>query len=80
VTHIISGYKTKKELKENLHHEEAGSGRRNPYFEDPSLFAGAWSGFAADMKVGQSLVCTNHPKRSWFAKVTRTAANKWKVE
>ena len=41
-------------------------------FEDPSIFPGAWSGRADQMKVGQSLTCTNHPKRSWFASVVRT--------
>jgi len=30
------------------------------------------------MKVGQSEVVTNHPKRSWFAKIERTATG-WRV-
>lgn len=77
MTHIVQGFKTKKALKERLMSREPGV----VLFNDPSIFdpkprhvryteATMETSFA----VGESLVCTNHPKRSWFAKVERTAA------
>lgn len=72
MTHIVAG--TKKGLKYNLRcPNEDGNPRVNVYFDDPSLYEGAWSGWASQMEVGQTLTCTNHPKRSWFATVERTA-------
>jgi hypothetical protein len=51
------------------------------YIEDPSIFAGSRSCFtAADIKVGESLVVTNHPKRSWFASIRRTGEESYRVE
>jgi len=67
VNHKFGKDITKKMLKETI--------KENPdqvYFNDPSIFPGAWSGGASQMEVGQKLVCTNHPKRSWFAQVVRT--------
>ena len=57
-------YRTKKALR------EAVSANVNIFFEDPSLF-GAASIHLHDLQRGQSIICTNHPKRSWFAKVKR---------
>lgn len=39
---------------------------------DPSMFDDERF-YARDMKIGQSIVVTNHPKRTKFAKITRTA-------
>jgi hypothetical protein len=72
MTHIVR-YKTKKELKEALKHEP-----HTVYFEDPSIFPGAWSGYAPDMNIGQKFTCTNHPRRSWFALVERRTIG-WRV-
>ncbi len=71
MTHIVTG--TKKELKQNLR-TPTGNGvpQVDVYFNDPSVFEGTWSGWASQMSIGQSLTCTNHPKRSWFAVVERT--------
>lgn len=47
------------------------------YFEDPSLFSPQSFSFMT-MPVGMTIV-TRHPKRSWFAKVTRVDASTWRV-
>jgi hypothetical protein len=65
MTCIVS-HPTKKALKEAL---LAG---KTVFIEDPSIFAPrAFS--ATDMAIGQSETVTNHPKRSWFGRITRTA-------
>ena len=66
MTWIVIGAKTKKELKEKL-----ASGGKGVSFEDPSIFKPLFY-TAEEVPKGFSLVCTNHPKRSWFAKVERT--------
>jgi len=38
--------------------------------EDPSVFAPR-TFFATHIKEGETIYVTNHPKRSWFANVTR---------
>lgn len=73
MTCIVYGAKTKKGLKESL-----DLGGVAIQIEDPSIFKPRYF-TAADMAVGQSEVVTNHPKRSWFAKITRTASG-WRVE
>jgi len=78
MTMIARGFPTKKSLREAI---AAGV---VPEFEDPSLMAD-WLKFGkrhftlADLRVGDSFVATNHPKRSWFAEIIRTAENTWKV-
>ena len=62
---------TKKELKSQL---LAGEAVR---IEDPALMP-AWrkygeSFLATELPVGAVICVTNHPKRSWFAEITRTA-------
>jgi hypothetical protein len=58
---------TKKALKERLTTNPA-----RVYIDDPSIFNPR--GFSAEeMKIGQREVVTNHPKRSWFAQIERTA-------
>ncbi len=77
MTHIVAGYKTKKELKAVL--DNILSNGSEVYLSDPSIFPGAKSiyinGFDGrldtNLSDGEMVVCTNHPKRSWFAQVTR---------
>lgn len=47
------------------------------WIEDPSIFAPR-SFNARDMQVGQREVVTNHPKRTKFATIERTAEG-WRV-
>jgi len=49
----------------------AGGQAASVWIEDLSLFGPRYFA-AADMKVGQDEVVTNHPKRSWFAQIRRT--------
>lgn len=71
MTHRTTG--TKKELKQNLRClGKDGTPQVDVYFDDPSMFEGAWSGWASEMSVGQRLTCTDHPDRRWFATVERT--------
>lgn len=76
MTHIVKGALTKKGLKDKLE-----SAPDQVYFEDPSegINPDAWSGTAAQMSPGQSLTCTNHPKRTWFAGVTKRQNGKFYV-
>jgi hypothetical protein len=46
---------------------------------DPSIFAPFSLPAKQAIPVGQSLVVTNHPLRTKFAKITRTGNNDWKV-
>ena len=80
MTHIVSlngleGSEAKKKDLTRLLQEQPNA----VYFDDPSIFTGAWSGWADQMKIGQSLICTNYPRGSWFARVTRTTDG-YKVE
>lgn len=65
MTHIVSGFKSKKEFKDAV-----GANPRNVYVEDPSIFGNGVSGSVEHVsnKLG-SFTVTNHPKRSWFASV-----------
>jgi len=94
MTHIVSGVKTKTELKnhaKNLNElreyatymdeieEEALLNK--VHFSDPAVMP-EWKGFEGymdQMKPGDKLTCTNHPKRSWFATVERKADGTWRV-
>lgn len=71
MTCIIHGARTKKELREKCNIINAGNPEVHLAIEDPSIFNSRY--FAVtDMKIGQGEVVTNHPKRSWFARITRT--------
>ena len=61
-----SRYKSKKALKEAAVNDPAGV-----WIEDPSLF-NPWHKPLSAFAPGESCVVTNHPKRSWFARVGRT--------
>jgi hypothetical protein len=69
----IVQFPTKKAFKERV---MSDPGR--VYIEDPSIFQPRYF-HAVDMAVWQREVVTNHPKRSWFAQITRTATG-FKVE
>lgn len=43
---------------------------RSVAIEDPSIVAPR-SFYAADIQEGEDIFVTNHPKRSWFARVLR---------
>ena len=78
MTHIVPPtIKTKKELK-----EEIKAGRRL-YFQDPSLFnPQSWevnSTSNLSLPKGSTIYCTNHPKRSWFAQITRKQDGTYRV-
>jgi hypothetical protein len=54
----------------------------NIVFQDPSTFKPLHDGryfTLEEMEIGESFICTNHPKRSWFATVTRIDERRWKV-
>lgn len=64
---ISSNIRTKRELRERANVEP-----RNIRLDDPSIVQ--QRSFTLDqMALGQTEVVTNHPKRSWFAQITRTA-------
>lgn len=73
MTWICYGAKTKSELKRKL-----SDTAPDISFEDPSIFAPRFF-WAQDMEPGTSLICTNHPKRSWFAKVERRPGGEFRV-
>ena len=66
MTHIVDPkrFPSKKSLRTAM---EAGEG---VLFSDPSIFEPR-SYYSLEMPVGTTITCTNHPKRSWFASVTR---------
>lgn len=69
-------YGTKKSLREAVARDPG-----NVYIEDPSIFAGSRGIFtAADITVGEGVVVTNHPKRSWFASIRRREDGSYHVE
>ena len=70
--HIVPlKYETKKSLKDAI---LAGA---NIYFHDPAYYAPR-SYSTHEMQPGDIVTCTNHPKRSWFARVERLE-NGWKI-
>jgi len=65
-------YPTKKKLKEIIE----GTDKEVP-IEDPS-FVAPRSFFSTDIKDGESVIVTNHPKRSYFATI-KNVSGKLKV-
>lgn len=62
----ISHFKTKKEFKEAI-----STNPKMVWLDDPAVI-GAVSGYANEVvKEGGIVFVTNHPKRSWYAQVTR---------
>lgn len=74
MTWIIEGYTSKGELKRHI------AQGANPIVFNPSVFNEQNGPLASLVKPGDSVVVTNHPKRSWFAKITRKQDGSFKVE
>jgi hypothetical protein len=72
MTHIAQmistgeSFKSKKQLKEAMLESP-----ESVYFRDPSIF-NPRSYRGDEIPSGVSFVCTNHPKRSWFAQIIST--------
>lgn len=64
MTHIVeSRFKTKKAFKKAIKEGE------NPYLNDPAIIGGV-SGTVSEILEQKGVIyCTNHPKRSWFARI-----------
>jgi len=83
MTIIIHNCKTKKALKAGVTSLNTTGLRPSFYFSDPSIFNpvhgtdGPFSIF--DMRVGENIIVTNHPKRSFFAVIKRISDVAWKV-
>ena len=72
MTCIVTGFKTKKELKVRVAAINAGTDPvRHFYINDPSIFQANHSCTSDELQEGQEFVVTNHPKRSWFAQIGR---------
>lgn len=68
MTCIVKGFKTKKDL------AAAAKAGEPIQISNPSPFPQGtyeWNGWAADMPIGKVAIVTNHPKRSWFAQITK---------
>ncbi len=66
MTCIVDRFKTKKALKEAVERGE------HFWIFDPSIVAPR-SFSSIQLKEGEEIVATNHPKRSWFAQIGRKA-------
>ncbi len=66
----IVEFKTKKELKDTVKNidkkEDMDFFIKDPSIINPQCF------LATDLKLGEKVRVTNHPKRSWFATIERT--------
>lgn len=67
-------YPTKKALREAVKQDPAAVQVR-----DPSIFR-PWVRKVAEMRKGEEVVVTNHPKRNWFAQVGRTPEGEFYVK
>lgn len=71
--HIIPFISTKKEFKRRALRGES------LFLRDPSLFNAA-SVTTTQLDRGRSVLVTNHPKRTWFAKVKRSINGKLEIQ
>jgi len=71
--HTLPYIKTKAEFKRRVLNGES------IFLRDPSLFATA-STYAHQIDRGRSVLVTNHPKRSWFAKVKKNANGNLEIQ
>jgi hypothetical protein len=83
MTHIAS-HKTKKAFKEAVtlsqERDETGQAKGRPvYLDDPSIFNPVSGSVFEIMQKVHHITVTNHPKRSWFASITRKADGSFKV-
>lgn len=75
MTHIVN-FPTKKAFREAVARDAS-----RIWVNDPSIFPGACSGYLPEViKTLGHFTCTNHPKRSWFARVSGAANGTFKVE
>jgi hypothetical protein len=70
----IVKYPTKKALREHIAFEPHRVEIHDPSIKGERYFT------ANEMNEGQSEVVTNHPKRSWFGKITKMPNGTFKVE
>ena len=68
-------YPSKRILKEtiegiNMKHIWSSVEKGEVFIEDPSIVSPR-SFYASDLREGENVVVTNHPKRSYFAKIER---------
>lgn len=75
MTWICSGARTKKELKKLLEVNPSAVWLEDPSVFEPNPFAGP----ASRLPVGQRVVVTNHPRRTWFAEIERRPDGSFKV-
>ena len=92
MTAIVHGAETKAQLSLivngiNEWDELVREGLANPellpitaYIEDPAVHDSmkGYEGYLHEMPIGTTVTVTNHPKRSFFAKLTRTST-KWEI-
>jgi hypothetical protein len=74
MTCIVSEKMTKAEFKRLVHKQPIDTGRYGVRITDPSIVApytGAVERHPDLLRDGGSITITNHPRRSWFASVTR---------
>lgn len=77
MTHIVPReFKTKKDFKAAVESGQVSWSLDDPSIHQPkSVFFNALeledSYQQTNMEVGECVFCTNHPRRTWFAKVTR---------
>ena len=64
MTHI-SSFKTKKQLK------EAVKEGKTVYLQDPSIINPVSGSLEQILEQKPDITCTNHPKRSWYARIYR---------
>lgn len=77
MTIICTGVPTKKALREQAAALSSGDIPASmAVFQDPSIFQPLYASDRFTLKIaslhmrGMTFVCTNHPKRSWFAEVS----------
>ncbi len=78
MTHITSA-KTKKDLKVKAASYNEDGLFANTYFSDPSVFDPQSYTFHT-LPVGKSITVTNHPKRTWFASISKLPSGKVQVK
>ena len=75
MTWIVTGPKSKKELRKLLEANPMAVWLENPSVFEPNPFAGP----ATELPCGARIVVTNHPRRSWFAEIHRLPDGTFRV-
>ena len=74
MTCIVKGLKSKKALKERCDALNVDPKSEGFYISNPSAFPPGtyeFEGSSGNLPEGKTVIVTNHPKRSWFAQITR---------